>query len=245
MNLRFFFSFLIVLKHFTCQNPKIYTPVFLSILPKGQGQLDPLFPLKLLATKAATLALRAWEEPLKIIAHLQRFDYYSCPKSCGKSIIMPSVSPLIYSNTSPESLNSAVTLHDYTCHLSHKPFSPGMDQWEFSHTYNWAVPKRGFCLYKNTTQVVLFGYKSYSSKGGSSDPEGNTSLWRHDHRAQCTRWKPIPEESFNAFYKKGHFPKRKNFSGSLYNVIVLPHFVRHISLELSSLSFLCLSRIFQ
>lgn len=40
MNLRFFF--LIVLKHFTCQNPKIYMPVFLSILLKGQGQLDAL-----------------------------------------------------------------------------------------------------------------------------------------------------------------------------------------------------------
>lgn len=72
------------------------------------------FPLKLLATKAATLALRAWEEPLKILAHLQRFDYYSCPKSCGKSVI---VSPLSYSNTSPQSLNSAVILHDYTLTL--------------------------------------------------------------------------------------------------------------------------------
>lgn len=37
MNFRFF-----CFKHFTCQNTKIYTPVFLSILPKGQGQLDPL-----------------------------------------------------------------------------------------------------------------------------------------------------------------------------------------------------------
>lgn len=49
MNFRFFFK--IVLKHFTCQNPKIHlskiqkkrgNPVFLSTLPKGQGQLDPL-----------------------------------------------------------------------------------------------------------------------------------------------------------------------------------------------------------
>lgn len=43
----FFYIYIIVLKHFTCQNPKIYTPVFLSILFKGQGQLDPLL------TKAA------------------------------------------------------------------------------------------------------------------------------------------------------------------------------------------------
>lgn len=166
------------------------------------------FPLKLLATKAATLALRAREEPLKIFAHLQRFDYYSCPKSRGKSIIIPTVSPLIYSNMSPQSLNSAVTLHNYTWHLNHKSFSPGMDQWEFSQTYNWSGAKRGFCLYKNITEMVSFEYKSNSSKAGSSDQERSTSLWS-DLRAQCTCWKPIPEESFNTFYRKGHFPPQK------------------------------------
>lgn len=61
-NLSFFFFN----KDFTCQNPKIYTPVFLSILPKGQGQLHPL-PAKAAAYQSSHAGFKSMGRGLKNI----------------------------------------------------------------------------------------------------------------------------------------------------------------------------------
>lgn len=50
-----------------------------------------------------------------------------------------------------------------------------MDQWEFDIP-TIELGQKGVSVFIKITQMVLFGYKSYSSKAGSSDQEGRISL---------------------------------------------------------------------
>lgn len=59
-------------KDFTCKNPKIYTPVFLSILPKGQGQLHPL-PTKAAVYQSSHAGFESIGRGLKNIYSFARF----------------------------------------------------------------------------------------------------------------------------------------------------------------------------
>lgn len=152
--------------------------MFLSILPKGQGKLDPL-PTKAAVYQSSQAGFESMGRALENICSFAKIWLLFLSKEPWEK---HNYSPCLW-NT--HLLKYFTTVSKFSCDFC----MTRPDNWVTNPsearngsmgilTYlqlSWG--QKGLSVfYKNITEMVLFGYKSYSSRAGSSDQEGSILL---------------------------------------------------------------------